>query len=47
MGNNLAASGQDFFESRNDQMLGEHLDERPTFCRKSNLEQDFYEDFPP
>ena len=46
MGNNLAASGQDFCELRNDHMLGEHLDERPTFCRKSNLEQDFYKIFP-
>ena len=47
MENNLAASGQDFCELRNDQMLRERLDEWPTFCRKSNVGQDFYEDFPP
>ena len=45
MEKNLAASGQHFLVPENDQRLAENLLVLQHFGRKSNLGQDFFEDF--
>lgn len=47
MEKNLAASGKHFCELKKNKMLGEHLLESQHFGRKSNVGQDFVEDFSP
>ena len=46
MKNNLAASGQHFCENIFVEMFANILLGKATFWRKSNLGQDFFEDYP-